>query len=332
MGRAAQHTRNLTDQQLALQNQLIAQSNQQGQQDRAQIMPTIQSLLNSQGYTPQQQSAITQQSLGAANTAFDALRERAANRMAATNNSAGYGDTLAQLGRQQAQTDASQAQQNQIAFANQQLKEQMAGLSALGQTYGIDTNLLGKAMGVPSELLGVRQRASSSSGSGLGSLFGVGAGIASLFGCARAMPAPPVGASAPAGANARRTWLARCRHCTIVCLASNRVECGSSLPLYSGEARLARSSEFADDRSTSRQAGTANSGGKPPHSLSLCSSLHLFRAITPTRAGYGYFLSGALASAGLAATAGLAAAGFGRQKSGAALTVASGGLLSSGTK
>ena len=182
MSRAAQqHTRNLTDQQLAQQNQLIAQSNQQGQQDRAAMMPTITSLLNSQGYTPQQQSAITQQSMGAANTAFDALRERAANRMAATN-SAGYGDLTAQLGREQAQTDASQAQQNQIQFANQQLKEQMAGLNALGQTYGIDTNLLGKAMGVPSELLGVRQRASGSSGSGLGSLFGVGSSIASLFG------------------------------------------------------------------------------------------------------------------------------------------------------
>jgi len=183
MSRAAQqHTRNLTDQQLAQQNQLIAQSNQQGQQDRAAMMPTITSLLNSQGYTPQQQSAITQQSMGAANTAFDALRERAANRMAATNNSAGYGDLTAQIGREQAQTDASQAQQNQIQFANQQLKEQMAGLNALGQTYGIDTNLLGKAMGVPSELLGVRQRASGSSGSGLGSLFGVGSSIASLFG------------------------------------------------------------------------------------------------------------------------------------------------------
>src|SRR6202034_264372 len=150
MGRAAQqHARNLTDQQLAQQNQLISQSNQQGLQDRS-LMPTINSLLTSQGYTPQQQSAITQQSMGAANTAFDALRERAANRVAATNNSAGYGDTLAQLGREQAQTDASQAQQNQIAFANQQLKEQMAGLNALGQTYGVDTNLLGKAMGVPS--------------------------------------------------------------------------------------------------------------------------------------------------------------------------------------
>jgi len=183
MSRGAQRTtRSLTDQQLTQQNQLINQSNQQGQQDRSLMMPTIQSLLNSQGYTPQQQSAITQQSMGAANTAFDALRQRAANRVAATNNSAGYGDTLAQLGREQAQTDASTAQQNQITFANQQLKEQMAGLNALGQTYGIDTNLLGKAMGVPSELLSVRQRASGSSSSGMGSgMFGLGSGIASLF-------------------------------------------------------------------------------------------------------------------------------------------------------
>src|SRR5271154_3227799 len=183
MSRGAQQTtRNLTDQQLAQQNQAISQESQSDSQDRSLLMPTIQSLLNSQGYTPQQQSAITQQSLGASNTAFNALQEKAANRTAATNNSAGYGDLTAQLGREQAQTDASQAQQNQIQFANQQLKEQMAGLNALGQTYGIDTNLLGKAMGVPSELLGVRQRASSSSGSGLGSLFGLGSSIASLFG------------------------------------------------------------------------------------------------------------------------------------------------------
>ncbi|HKV06305.1 MAG TPA: hypothetical protein VJO53_14505 [Candidatus Acidoferrales bacterium] len=183
MSRAAQqHTRNLTDQQLALQNRLLSQSDQQGLQDRSLMMPTIQRLLNSQGYTPEQQSAITQQSLGAANTAFDALRERAANRLAATNNSAGFGDLTAQLGREQAQTDASQAQQNQIAFANQKLRENLAGLNALGETYGIDTNLLGKAMGVPAELLSVRQRASGSSGGGLGSLFGLGAGIASLFG------------------------------------------------------------------------------------------------------------------------------------------------------
>jgi hypothetical protein len=33
-------------------------------------MPTIQSLLNSQGYAPQQQAAITQQSLGASEHSF----------------------------------------------------------------------------------------------------------------------------------------------------------------------------------------------------------------------------------------------------------------------
>jgi hypothetical protein len=184
MSRGAQQTtRNLTDQQLAQQNQAISQESQSDTQDRSLLMPTIQSLLNSQGYTPQQQSAITQQSLGASNTAFDALREKAATRTAATNNSAGYGDLTAQLGREQAQTDASQAQQNQVTFANQQLKEQLAGLSALGQTYGVDTNLLGKAMGVPSELLGVRQRASTgSSTAGLNSMLGLGSSVASLFG------------------------------------------------------------------------------------------------------------------------------------------------------
>jgi hypothetical protein len=184
MSRGAQHsTRQLTDQQLAQQNQLISHANQQDSADRSLMLPTIQGLLSSPGYTPAEQSAITQQSMGAANTAFDALRERAANRLAATNDTAGAPELTSQLGRQQAQTLASQAQQNQITFANQKLKDQMAGLSALGQTYGIDTNLLGRAMGIPPELLGVRERASTgSSTGGLGGLFGVGTGIASLFG------------------------------------------------------------------------------------------------------------------------------------------------------
>jgi hypothetical protein len=184
MSRGAQQTtRNRTDQQLAQQNQMISQEGQSDARDRPLLIPTIQSLLNSQGYTPQQQSAITPQSPGASKTAFDALREKAANRAAATNNSAGYGDLTAQLGREQAQTYASQAQQNQVTFANQHLNERLAGLSALGQSYGVDTNLLGKAMGVPSELLGVRQRASTgSSTAGLGGMLALGSSVASLFG------------------------------------------------------------------------------------------------------------------------------------------------------
>lgn len=183
MSRGAERsTRALTDQQLAQQNQLISQANQQGTQDRGVLLPTINGLLNSPGFTPQQQSDITQQSLGSANTAFDALRQRAANRVATTDNSAGFSDLLTQLGREQAQTDAAQSEQNELAFANRQRQDQLAGLGALGQVYGVDANLLGRAMGVPAELLNVRQRASGSGSGGLGTLFGVGTGIASLFG------------------------------------------------------------------------------------------------------------------------------------------------------
>ena len=56
---AQQKTQQLTQQQLASQNQLISQANQQGQQDRSALMPGIEQLINGPGYTPAQQSAIT---------------------------------------------------------------------------------------------------------------------------------------------------------------------------------------------------------------------------------------------------------------------------------
>ena len=62
------------------------------------------------------------------------------------------------------------------------MKENLAGLNALGQTYGIDTNLLGKAMGVP---VGIAERPPARLAkrpSGLGGLFGLGSSLASLFG------------------------------------------------------------------------------------------------------------------------------------------------------
>lgn len=178
---AQQKTQQLTQQQLASQNQLISQANQEGQSDRALLVPGIEDLLNSPGYTPAQQSAIEQQGMGAARTAYDALRETAANRVARTNNAAGYNALDAQLGRQEAQTLANQAQSDQIKFANEQIAQRMAGLNALGQTYNIDTNLLGKAMGVPPELLNVQEQASK--GSGFGTFLGdIGLGLGSLFG------------------------------------------------------------------------------------------------------------------------------------------------------
>jgi hypothetical protein len=188
MGRGAQQqTQSLTDQQLAQQNQYLSQAQSDTSADRQLLMPAITSLLNSPGYTPAQQSAIVQEGMGAARTAYDALRESAANRVAATNNAAGYGSLVGQLGRDEAQTMAQQASQDQIDFANAQYQRNLAGLSALGQTYGIDTDLFSRAMGVPGQLLGVRAAVSNGSSlSGLGGLGGLisgaGFGLGSLFG------------------------------------------------------------------------------------------------------------------------------------------------------
>jgi hypothetical protein len=178
---AQQQTQQETQQQLGLQNQLISQTDQNSQQELGVLMPDIENLLNSPGYTPAQQSAIEQQGMGAARTAYDALQETAANRVARTNNAAGYNALETQLGQQEAQTLANQAQSDQIAFANEQINQQMAGLGALENTYNINSNLLGKAMGVPSQLLNVQEQASK--GPGAGTFLGdIGLGIGSLFG------------------------------------------------------------------------------------------------------------------------------------------------------
>jgi len=185
MSRAAQQqTRNLTDQQLSMQNQLIGQENQFTNQERGMLLPTIQNLLTNPGYTPAQQNAITQQGMGAARTAFDALNESAQNQVTRTNNAAGFNDLTAQLGREEAQNLAQQARQNQISFANNAQQQRLAGLNALNQTFGIDTNLLGRSMGIPGQLLGVRSSASGNADySGLDNLFGgIGLGLGSLFG------------------------------------------------------------------------------------------------------------------------------------------------------
>lgn len=178
---AQQQVQQETQQQLGAQDQLISQADQNSQQELSALTPTIENLLNSPGYTPAQQSAIEQQGMGAARTAYDALRETAANRVARTNNAAGYNALESELGQQEAQTLANQAQSDQIKFANEEISQQMAGLNALENTYNINTNLLGKAMGVPGQLLNVQEQASK--GSGLGTFLGdIGLGVGSLFG------------------------------------------------------------------------------------------------------------------------------------------------------
>jgi hypothetical protein len=167
MGRGAQtQTMQMTDQQLAGQNAMNRSLYNQGQSLSNTAGGGYQSLLANPGYTPAQQSAITNQSMGALSSAFGALAQSAANRTARTRNSAGYGDLLDELAREQGRQTASLAQQNQFGFANQAKQDQLTALQGLTGLYGVNTSLLGRTLGIPGQLLNTRTNLANAPGFG----------------------------------------------------------------------------------------------------------------------------------------------------------------------
>ncbi len=179
MSRAQDYTRQLTDQQLASLNGLNQQFLGQQQQVGNLLLPQYQSILNNPGLSPADKAAVTGQSQGALASAFDSLQQSAQNRMARTRNSAGFGELSDELARQKGIAQAGQAQQNQLAFTNTAFQRQMAALQGLSGLYGVDSNLLGRTLGIPADLLNARANASRSGGgffstlgSGLGSTLG----------------------------------------------------------------------------------------------------------------------------------------------------------------
>jgi len=119
MGRGAQaQTMQMTDQQLANQNVMNQALYNQASLLSSKAAGSYLSLLANPGYTPAQQSAFNNQSLGALSSAFGALAQSAANRLARTRNSAGYGDLLDELAREQGRQTGSVALQNHFGFAN----------------------------------------------------------------------------------------------------------------------------------------------------------------------------------------------------------------------
>jgi hypothetical protein len=174
----------LTDQQLAGINALNQQLLGNQQQIGNLLVPQFQSIANNPGLSPADKAAVTAQSQGALGSAFDSLQQSAANRAARTRNAAGFADLSDELARQKGIAAGNQAQQNQLAFSNTAFQRQMAALQGLSGLFGVDTNLLGRTLGIPAELLNARANASRPSGffSSLGSsLGGTLGGIPGLF-------------------------------------------------------------------------------------------------------------------------------------------------------
>jgi hypothetical protein len=167
MGRGAQQqTAQMTDQQIASTNAINQQLYSQSQSLANTAASGYQNLLANPGYTTAQQSAITNQSMGALASTFASLAQSAANRVARTRNSAGYGSLLDSLAQQQGQQTSSLAQQNQLAFANQSKQDQLTALQGLSGLYGVDTSLLGRTLGIPAQLLGTSANLANAPGFG----------------------------------------------------------------------------------------------------------------------------------------------------------------------
>jgi hypothetical protein len=183
MGRGAQdYTRQLTDQQLASLNSLNQQYLGQQQQIGNTLLPQYQSILNSPGLSAADKAAVTGQSQGSLASAFDSLQQSAQNRLARTRNSAGFGELTDELARQKGIAQAGQAQQNQLAFTNTAFQRQLAALQGLSGLFGVDSNLLGRTLGIPAELLNTRANASRSSSGGGGFFSALGSGLGSALG------------------------------------------------------------------------------------------------------------------------------------------------------
>jgi hypothetical protein len=173
MGRGAQsQTRQMTDQERANIDALNQQFVGQQQQIGSTLLPQFQSILNNPGLSPADKAAVTGQSQGALSSAFDALQQSAQNRLARTRNSASFGELTDELARQKGIAEAGQAEKNQLAFTNTAFQRQMAALQGLSGLFGIDSNLLGRTLGIPAELLNVRANASRGSGGGFFSALG----------------------------------------------------------------------------------------------------------------------------------------------------------------
>ena len=165
MSRGAQaQTQQLTDQQLSSINALNQGFLGQQQQLGGLLTPQYQSILNNPGLSSADKAAVTSQSQGSIASAFDSLQQSAANRVARTNNSAGFASLSDDLARQKGIAEGNQAAQNQLSFDNTAFQRQMAALQGLSGLYGVDSNLLGRTLGIPAQLLNVRANASRPTG------------------------------------------------------------------------------------------------------------------------------------------------------------------------
>lgn len=110
-----------------------------------------------EGYSPEEEAAVTAETTGVASSAFGKARDELTRRSARTKNTAGLAGSRAQMARDEAQVQASTARQNRLGFADERRRRmtqnlginqgmedeaqrrQEQGVNLMSRLYDIDT-------------------------------------------------------------------------------------------------------------------------------------------------------------------------------------------------
>ena len=134
------------------------QANQRGGELYGSLLPEYQKLISGGGYSPEEQAGIRQATLGGLGATFEALRQRAENRVARTRNPAGFGELEDELARGQGRQAAELAGGLQGRFADEAQRRREAGLAGLGRLYGINAEEVARLLGITPGLLETPRR------------------------------------------------------------------------------------------------------------------------------------------------------------------------------
>src|SRR5688572_23644249 len=106
MGRGSSGQRKLAEEQLNRTNTFTDALIKERGPARGAIQAEGERLLGDTGYSPEEQAAIQEETMGSATTATDVMRDRAARRVARSRNTAGYAEAESEAGRDEARTKA----------------------------------------------------------------------------------------------------------------------------------------------------------------------------------------------------------------------------------
>jgi hypothetical protein len=170
MGRGSSDQRKMAQDQLNMENAWRKEQRADQKYNRAQLMPHVQEQLNSEGYDPATQAAMTGASMEAGDAAYGSAREGMVNQAAKTRNEGSLFANLANLGQARMDQKASTARDLTKTFADEKQRRRDNGLKMMASIYGIDTNLLGGTAGLSNQALGQHAAGISKIGFGLGPL------------------------------------------------------------------------------------------------------------------------------------------------------------------